>query len=220
MPLLVAFINLKENFEDSVIVSDDVNTRELFARPHVIIASSSITNRGTIGQLYEAWASMNAIKHRGDAYNFDPLTIGSQHKVVIDATEQKAPPEFCCYVRMPGRAGLSMRRNASGDLERVKADYGVCQIWQLGHLSSDKQHYLSHVPKTASVGRGRLHGFPVKLGEMEILNLLSRGMTYVMINLDINRAIYTYHKHMIAVENDTPASERQVDEICSSFKYF
>ncbi|KAI8639105.1 hypothetical protein BD408DRAFT_435487 [Parasitella parasitica] len=52
--------------------------------------------------------------------------------------------------------------------EPVSANYEICRFWLLAHLSRDKQHYLSSVPKGPIVRKGKLSGSSIRLGEIEL----------------------------------------------------
>ena len=140
-------------------------------RPHVVAAASSIHNRGTVGQLYEAWAGMQCV---GDV-DFDPRTV--QAYSVYDPFDVDALPtsRYSCYVSEPG----------SGKHACV-ADFGICHFWQLSHVARDKQHYVSEVPRRLSARRGKLKGAGVRFGEMETLSMLSGGLVHCLSYLSDN----------------------------------
>ena len=140
-------------------------------KPHIVVAASSVHNRGTVGQLYEAWAGMECV---GDV-DFDPRT--NRRYCVYDPFDADAVPtkRYSCYVSEPGT-----------DTHVAVADYGICHFWQLSHVSRDKQHYVSEVPRRLSTRRGKLRGAGVRFGEMETLSMLSGGLVHCLSYLSDN----------------------------------
>lgn len=154
----------------------DSKTGKTF-KPHIIVASSSIHNRITLGQLYEAYTAMSVI----DDVDFDPLNIDDY--VVLD-TDGRFPSDIkatMCHIRV-GDTHIT-HPNISNDLYM---DYGICRFWLLAHLSRDKQHYLSHVPRGPTVPKGRLHGSSVRLGEMEVHVMLMNGLIHTLSELTMS----------------------------------
>ncbi|KAJ1506565.1 hypothetical protein HMI56_000546 [Coelomomyces lativittatus] len=149
----------------------DIRTGKKF-RPHVIVASSSVMNRCTIGQTLEAWKGMETVGRT----DFSPLERLPYSVVDIDT---KFPYEGEVYqCNFTDISGVDFLRTPPSSNKRglLIADYGICQFWHLCHLVRDKQHFMSYPPKGISSIRGRLQGSSVRLGEMEIHALLSKGM--------------------------------------------
>ncbi|CAH0474931.1 unnamed protein product [Peronospora belbahrii] len=145
-------------------------------RPHMIVASSSVHNRGTIGQIFEAWAGMNCV---GDT-NFDPRTC--EKYVICDPFRKSDIPanRFTCEISDPS---LPLR---STDGSRIIADYGICNFWQLSHISRDKQHYVSDIPRGVAMKKGKLNRSGVRFGEAECLSAMSGGLVNCLSYLSDN----------------------------------
>ncbi|KAI9314005.1 hypothetical protein DFJ73DRAFT_636423 [Zopfochytrium polystomum] len=163
---------------DRLVTCVDIDTGAEFS-PHVVMAQSSVTNRNTIGQVLEAWAGMAAV----GVHDFDPTTITSSVCVTLDDSYSRKPQPRRCYLKYPGSAEFVYSVTADGIRRRVIADYGICDFWLLGHLASDKQHYMSSVPRSVSIGKGRLKGYPVRLGEMEALTMCMKGYMHCLSEL-------------------------------------
>ncbi|RKO85844.1 hypothetical protein BDK51DRAFT_46687 [Blyttiomyces helicus] len=133
--------------------------------PHVIVASSSVHNRVTPGQLYESWMGMSAV-HRHD---FNP--IDRWH---------------CTTPLMVGKNRWST--------QCVSADYGIAHFWQLYHLVRDKQQYMSGVPSSSSAIRGRLRESGVQVGEMDIHAMLSLGLIQCLGELSASADVVVVQK--------------------------
>ena len=71
-----------------------------------------------------------------------------------------------------------MQDTTGSALSLCEADYGVCRIWPLAHLSRDKQHFNSSLDIASSGMSGRLAGSSVRVGEMEMLTMASKGRMY------------------------------------------
>ncbi|KAJ2993334.1 hypothetical protein HDV02_002482 [Globomyces sp. JEL0801] len=149
--------------EDEMIKCRCNKTGEIFT-PDIIIASSSIHNRGTLGQLYESWLSINIV----GTTNFDRISIGSKINKVVDYDYDVKTiiPRTCQII-----SDHSQKLQPS-----ITADYGISQIWQLYHLVRDKQHYMSNPIRGIGEVRGRLRGSSVRIGEMEMHAMMSAGL--------------------------------------------
>lgn len=135
----------------------------------MIVASSSIHNRGTVGQVYECWAGRSACEPE----ELDSARLSGRLSVTTECLQHDTPPEaWTCRVQHHGQLVLSPV-NAP-----IIADYGICQVWQSVHLARDKQHYMSDWPKGAVSKRGRLKGAAVRHGEMESLSMLAGGLIH------------------------------------------
>ncbi|KAI8609734.1 hypothetical protein BC830DRAFT_1070609, partial [Chytriomyces sp. MP71] len=136
--------------------------------PHIIIASSSCTNRVTPGQIWEAWVGRSAVG--ASTCNF---SVPIPHTVLdIDAAPGDITP-WTCQVQF--RGSLSTATSNS-----ITADYGIIQVMALHHVRSDKQQYASEIPTTTGTIRGKMKGAGVRVGEMETHALLSLGMPHCL----------------------------------------
>ena len=164
--------------EDELPTCIDTQTGVEF-KPHVVVAASSVHNRGTLGQIYESWLGFDRVRR----YDFDPKE--QLEPVIVTEFESGKPPDaqFTCTFREPGETQLVTRLEPNGDRVACLADYGIAHFWLLCHLARDKQHYLSTAPKGPSIGRGRLQGKPVRFGEMELITLASTGLTSTLSEL-------------------------------------
>ncbi|KAJ3219738.1 hypothetical protein HK099_004578 [Clydaea vesicula] len=160
--------------EDELPTCIDVKSGKKF-KPHIIVASSSIHNRGTIGQIYEAWKTFDLVK----SYDFDPKALDT-NLVLQESDENSIPPAYTCNVQYPKSQTLVSRKDSNNKPVAIRADYGICNFWPLCHLSRDKQQFLSSVPNSISIPRGRLKGSPVRFGEMEIVTLMMNGYVNVL----------------------------------------
>lgn len=148
-----------------------------FFKPHIVVASSSVHNRGTVGQIYESWRTFDHIGR----YDFDPRE--NFEPLVLSARDMTQRPlnSYTCNFRYPGTERMVQRKDQkSGNLINCTADYGIAHFWLLCHLSRDKQHYLSDVPRGPGIGKGRLRGKPVRFGEMELLTMVAKGMIHTV----------------------------------------
>lgn len=143
-------------------------------RPHIIVASSSVHNRITLGQIFEAHIAMDVIQD----LNFNPLEISDYVVTSSEGYEVMNRTEYTCNIEVDDMEIF----HPNGEF-KIECDYGICRYWLLAHLSRDKQHYLSHVPRGPTVPRGRLHGSSVRLGEMEIHVMLMNGLINVLAEL-------------------------------------
>lgn len=147
--------------------------------PHMIIASSSVHNRGTLGQIYEAWAGMKCV----DDLNYDPRHCDKY--VIKDPFIVSEIPktEYTCFIQ----DGFNRLCNDDGD--PIIADYGICHLWQLSHIARDKQHYMSDMPTGVGVKRGKLNRSGVRFGEAECMsgtsNALVNCISYLSDNGDL-----------------------------------
>lgn len=152
----------------------DVSTGATF-RPHVIMAAVSVHNRETVGQIYEARASLQAV----NIEDFDPTKEYESYVTAPFGEDgQTLEPAECTFVSpQNNRKVLS---SIKGNLEPCKADYGVCRFWVLSHLSRDKQHYASSVPRTIQAPRGKLKGGSVRIGDLDLLTIGAKGLVHSM----------------------------------------
>lgn len=136
-------------------------------KPDMIVASSSIHNRGTPGQIYEARAGMKALEseERGLESSSYITSITGKDALHLEAYE--------CIFTHVGSDKPVMSALEPG--QQCVADYGACRVWALAHMSRDKQHFLSSVPKGTRVPTGKLSGSSVRIGEMELATMLSKG---------------------------------------------
>jgi|SRR5882724_1109613 len=139
-------------------------------RPHIVMASSSIHNRLTPGQIYEARAGALAnnvatFSLRGEHINHVTTLLGSDSRYL--------PKSECNFTGIGSREYVVS--SLSGDRTPCKADYGICRFWSLAHLARDKQHFSSHVPSTPQGPTGRLMGSSVRIGEGELSAMMSKG---------------------------------------------
>jgi DNA-directed RNA polymerase beta subunit len=136
-------------------------------RPHVIMACSSVHNRGTYSQVVEASIAVDTITSDIE----DPRTY-SQYIVYDNDAKLYNPTKLntCSLVRdgktfkLPG-----------GD--SVVIDFGICQFWLLSQLVRDKQQYVDKLPRSIYPKLGRLHGAGVRISELEIHGMLMAGLT-------------------------------------------
>ncbi|KAI8607764.1 hypothetical protein BC830DRAFT_85119 [Chytriomyces sp. MP71] len=93
-----------------------------------------------------------------------------------------------------GSDKFKARLKTDGSVQLCKANYGVIHMSMLCHQPAFKQHYGSKVVTSRTTHGGRMRGGVPKLGEMEIITLLNKGMTHVleeltfssdMVNVDI-----------------------------------
>src|SRR5882724_4054509 len=141
--------------------------RDRSFRPGMIIAASSIHNRGTPGQLYEARAGMRALDSRTDAHDT------SCYVTSLAGEDAKDIEGYECTFTHIGSENIVMSSFSEG--EPCIADYGACRIWALAHMSRDKQHFCSSVPKGTRGPSGKLSGSSVRIGEMELSTMMSKG---------------------------------------------
>ncbi|CAM9720866.1 unnamed protein product [Discosporangium mesarthrocarpum] len=121
-------------------------------RPHMILSSSYIFNRTTFGQRYEGFKAAMAV----DLSSYDPKDPGEG---------------LLCDPGIPD----SYDKWRDSMCQTVRVNYGVCRFWLLAHLVRDKQYYMSKVPRSLRPPGGRLSGAGVRLGEMELQALLTKG---------------------------------------------
>ncbi|KAJ3318126.1 hypothetical protein HDV06_000806 [Boothiomyces sp. JEL0866] len=164
--------------EDQMPLCRDTRTGETF-KPHIVVASSSIHNRGTVGQIYEAWKTFETI----NSYDFNPLSLKSH--VDMSPSEMFTKPNNCYTCNFTSFSGTDFvsRKDDNGLTTLCIADYGICNFWLLGHLTRDKQLYLSKAPRAIKIPKGRLKGGSVRLGEMEIITLYMKGMIFCLSEL-------------------------------------
>jgi hypothetical protein len=149
----------------------DTNTEREF-RPHVVMASSSVHNRVTPGQIYESWAAMEAV----GSYTFDPKEQQNPYITGRLGLDKSVLPQRVCTFRIGDDENPVYSARSVNPLEPVRADYGVAHFWLLGHLAREKQHFLSSVPRSVGIPKGRLKGSSVRFGEMEIMAMLANGL--------------------------------------------
>jgi len=153
----------------------DVVTGQKF-KPHIIMASSSVHNHMTVEQVYEAWAGAEI----NDVSNFDPLGRYNVYTTSLDGSDgQLLRTKECNFEGIGTDQVVVKSRNGHGDNAKPEpcvADYGICTFLHLMHLVRDKQHYCSSVPRGLQAPNGRLSGSSVRLGEMELLAMMSKGM--------------------------------------------
>jgi hypothetical protein len=157
--------------EEEMITCYDTKTGRSF-RPHIVVSSSSVHNRGTIGQVYEAWKTFNVVNR----YEFDPLKLKDFVDISYDELREKPKNSYTCNFTGFSSDKLIKRVNTEDNIISCVADYGICLFWLMGHLTRDKQLYLSSVPSGIRTPKGRLKGGSVKLGEMEIISMYMKGM--------------------------------------------
>ncbi|KAH9806640.1 hypothetical protein DFH28DRAFT_920604 [Melampsora americana] len=164
-------------------------------KPHVIIASSSIHKRGTMGQLYEAWQSFNVVED----FNFQPGS--TDRSMVIDPVDFKVEliEKRDCYC-LDSNSNIVLR-----DERSVSADFGICTLWPLVHLVRDKQQYVSKDIRGINVPKGRLNGGSVRMGEMELQTMYTAGLIYSLNEMIENSDLITV---------DTCPNCRRLSMIC------
>lgn len=148
----------------------DVKRNKTF-KPHIIMASSSVSNRMTAGQIYEARAGASVV----DVERYLE-TVGNSTYVtdVLGLDFRSLEPTTCQFTELGDGDNKALVLDDSGS--PCTADYGVIRVWQLGHVARDKQQFSSEVPRGMSAPAGRLSGSSVRVGEMELIALLSKGM--------------------------------------------
>lgn len=151
----------------------DCDTNEEFT-PDLIMAASSIFNRVTAGQIYEIWAGMNAVGTT-DYDRLKPPSFTVTHPLGLDRKNIK--PRVCnIYEVINGERYIV--NDCTG--KPVVADYGIGTMWLLSHVASDKQHHSHEVPRGLRELKGRLHGAPVRYGEMDTGCMAQKGMFHVL----------------------------------------
>lgn len=167
--------------EDDIDVCYDPKTGLSF-KPDVIMSIGSITNRGTIGQIFEGEFTVSIVG--SDIENFD-------HKKdyginVID--DDIKPPECICYL-LDRETGLPLHEltaysdDGVEEFSRPKPaefHYGIVRFFHLFHLSRDKQQGSSRIPSQLQPGTGRAKSMSSKFGHMEGRALLAKGGTHCM----------------------------------------
>ncbi|KAJ3220938.1 hypothetical protein HK099_003897 [Clydaea vesicula] len=165
-----------QKFTVSSILSDDEMPTFICCRtneriiPHIIVAATSVHNRGTLGQIYESWIGMQTV----DNIRFDPSK--NDKYVIIDSFDEQLPSmqQYSCYIN--NNDDNIMESFTNDDCKYVKADYGISHFWLLSHLARDKQHYMNEYPMSATPKKGKLRGSSVRFGEMETLSMMSGGL--------------------------------------------
>lgn len=150
----------------------DIRSGKTF-RPHLIMAAVSVHNRETIGQIYEARASLKAV----DIEAFDPSeSYESYVTLPLGEDCQELTPTECSFSFERGYDSTLSTLKPRGEV--CKADYGICRFWVLSHLSRDKQHYASSVPKGVQAPQGKLKGGSVRIGDLDLLTIGAKGLLH------------------------------------------
>jgi len=119
----------------------------------IVMSLSSMTNRLTTGQYYEAIAGVKAAKEG--------------RKIVVTPSEYF--DEHTETVLYDGQTGeLLERTSKSGDVP-ILASWGICRVWQMTQLTWDKQHYTHGTAGKYAINTtiGRTAGGGIKYGEMD-----------------------------------------------------
>ncbi|CAI5959007.1 unnamed protein product [Closterium sp. NIES-65] len=145
-------------------------------RPQIIIASSSVHDRLTLGQVFEAGLAATVCDPADwdSRTQYEPIVLQQDWPSTLD----RSTLTRTCTIQYPGAVGRQqgpVHQNGAWTAGAVTANYGPCWIWQLVHLVRDKQQYCSKVPTSLMLPRGRLRGAPVRLGEMEQQALVMAG---------------------------------------------
>ena len=171
----------------SVVVDDehmpictDVRTGRKFT-PDVVMAASSVHNRCTPGQVFEAWSGAGVIYGDGSGTGLQE----EQKSLVTSISGEEARnlrPYECNFTTLGSRTQVMSGLGLDGP---CVADYGVIRLWQLAHMSRDKQHFCSSVPRGLQGPKGKLFGSSVRIGESELATMMSKGwMSSVAETLD------------------------------------
>ena len=129
----------------------------------IVMAISSITNRQTNGQVYEACAGVDALEQ------CSPQTSG-RHRPRLDRD----------VIICDGRTGDEMRTVFGDDTVEVsRATYGFTRVFSQTQMVRERHHATHLVPGERSITAptGRSRGGAVKLGEMEFQAMVSSGLT-------------------------------------------
>jgi len=155
--------------EDNLMpICTDTRTGRSFT-PDVVMAASSVHNRCTPGQIFEAWSGGRAVYEKGASVD------GEGAHVVTSAggSEARGATPYECNFTTLGSGDKVV--SGLGGRGLCVADYGIIRLWQLAHMSRDKQHFASSVPRGTRGPRGKLFGSSVRIGESELAAMLSKG---------------------------------------------
>lgn len=163
--------------DSDMITCTDVDNPSIVFKPHIVVASSSVHNRKTVGQLLEAFA----VGATHDVASFKPQDITEPLDVSVTGEHHRSIKALEAYVTdrngFPGiKATNSSTDGLDARMQPVVCNYGICQFYQLIHMTRDKQHYAEAIPKGVSLPRMRMSGSSVRLGDMETFAILAKGL--------------------------------------------
>ncbi|CAI5954704.1 unnamed protein product [Closterium sp. NIES-64] len=177
-------------------------------RPQIIIASSSVHDRLTLGQVFEAGLAATVCDPADwdSRTQYEPIVLQQDWPSTLD----RSTLTRTCTIQYPGAVGRQqgpVHQNGAWTAGAVTANYGPCWIWQLVHLVRDKQQYCSKVPTSLMMPRGRLRGAPVRLGEMEQQALVMAGCPRKTVAVfDICQAVADLNLSRAGVRQSVPSS--------------
>lgn len=145
-------------------VSDDGHKLEF----DIVMSISSVINRQTLGQYYEAV--------RGEMLK-EKLCVSP-----IATETDREPNHRSCRIAINGKIVQRFTPQSTGssdyDVEDCRVSYGTCYVFPMTQLAHDKQHYSHSVSGLRSLEPliRRSRGGAVRFGEMESLALEASGM--------------------------------------------
>lgn len=128
----------------------------------IVMAISSVVNRQTNGQVYEAVSGLQAIR------NGVPT--------VTDGTKPSIEEEVTLIDGTTGRQGITILEGKKVTVSR--ATWGFTQVYSQTQMVRERHHATHFVPgeKSITAPTGRSRGGGVKAGEMEFKAMISVGL--------------------------------------------
>ena len=119
----------------------------------IVMSLSSMTNRLTVGQYYEAVTAVKATRE-GRRIIVKPSQSCNDHTETI---------------LYDGKTGELIERESENGTVPVMATWGISKVWQMTQLTWDKQHYTHNTSGKSSITTaiGRTAGGGIKFGEMD-----------------------------------------------------
>ncbi len=119
----------------------------------IVMSLSSMTNRLTVGQYYEAVTGVKAAKEG--------------RRIIINPSEDCS--EHTETILYDGETGELIERESDNGPIPVLASWGISRVWQMTQLTWDKQHYTHNTSGKSSIttALGRTAGGGIKFGEMD-----------------------------------------------------
>ena len=152
-----------------------------------VISTSSITNRGTAGQVMEGFAGYRQlVRNRSGSgrrlRNWDSKLVKGR-EVCVD--------ECSCSVLLGPQKRVAVRSVAGGGYEPTVASFGYLRMYRLTQIVYDKYHYTHRAAGRNMVQppKGRTRGGAVRLGEMEMMALYTHRKPGIIRDLSDRRSV-------------------------------